>query len=135
MPEKGVTAYDVTSMVQRPFSTVFGGLVRAAAAGRVRRQPGPRRGTWQHGSLPVYFQLTRDGRSWIDLQERYGAPPDPFRDPVGYARWAEETAEGRLVPMLINVDLHTGKVLRVSHRDPNMREHLVSLRGAGLTGR
>lgn len=52
--------------------------------------------------LEYAYELTDEGRRWIDLQERYGAPPDQFRYPAAFAAWR---ATHPNVPWLVKIDL------------------------------
>ena len=61
------------------------------------------------------YALTDEGRSWLDLQERYGAPPDQFRDPAAFAAWKVRHPH---MPLLVKVDLRVHPV----HAVPWSRE-------------
>ena len=56
------------------------------------------------------YALTDQGRDWLDLQERYGAPPDQFRDPAAFAMWK---ASHPHMPFFVKVDLRVHPVRAV----------------------
>lgn len=108
----GATLPELLSITGRSERVLWVTLQRAITSSRARRLGAGRRGTnlAKHPKADARFWVTTIGRDFIDLQERVGAPPDPFRDPVGYARWLQATA-GVPIPNLVRVDKHTGAVL------------------------
>lgn len=106
LAQGGVTAVQIAMMTGRRVSSVSKPLRGAVTSARVVRWPvrdDPRAWTY-------HYEVTDQGHRWLDLQERYGAPPDQFRDPAAFAIWK---ARHPNMPFFVKVDLRVHPVRAV----------------------